>query len=34
MQRQLVDSQINQGKKMSQEIFYEKFAEGLVVDAV
>jgi adenine-specific DNA methylase len=33
MQRQLGNSQINQEKK-SLEIFYEKVAEGLVIDAV
>jgi hypothetical protein len=29
VQRQLGDSQIKRGKKMSLEIFYEKFAKGL-----
>jgi hypothetical protein len=33
MQWQLRDIQIKQGKK-SLEIFYEKVAEGLVIDAV
>jgi hypothetical protein len=33
MQRQLGDSQIKQGKK-SLEVFYEKFAEGLLANVV